>query len=119
MKHIPGGILLKYKYHYWVCGDIQTSGVNYFETYTNVVPWSTINLLLPIILFNSWHTKQVDYTNTFYQEYLKEEVYIDPPHVFGGSGGISKMLRLIKILYGIHHASNISFDKIRAGVLER
>ena len=54
-----------------------------------------------MIIPTNYHNKQVDYTNAFSQAYLKEEVHIDPPCGFGGYDGISKVLRLIKGIYGI------------------
>ena len=48
-----------------------------------------------MIIYYNWNTKHVDYTNTFAQEYFREEFYIDPPRGFGGYDIISKMLRLI------------------------
>ena len=48
-------------------GDIQTSGVDYFKTYTPVVQCSTIRLVPTMILSNNFHTEQVDFTNTFSQ----------------------------------------------------
>ena len=72
-----------------------------------------------MILSNSWHTKQVYYTNAFPQEYLKEEVYIDPPCGFGGFYGILKVLRLVKSLYGIRKPPKTFFDKLWCGILEQ
>ena len=72
-----------------------------------------------MIISNNWHTKQVDYTNSSSQEYLKEEFYIDPPRCFGGSDGISKVLRLITSLYGIRKAPRKFFDKLMSGLIGR
>ena len=78
-KHLPDVSPLKYKARCCVSKDIQKAGVELFETYSPVFQWSAITLALTMILSNNWHTKQVDYTNAFYQEDLKEEVCIDPP----------------------------------------
>ena len=118
MKHLPDVSTLKYKYRYCLHGDIQTADVDYFKTYDPIVQWSTIFLALTMILSKKWYTKQVDYTNTFYQAYLKEEVYIHPNLGFGGSDGISNLFRLIKRLYGVFKAPKTFFGKIQAGLLE-
>ena len=41
-------------------GDMQTEGVDFFETYAPVVQWSTIRLLLSTVLTEGWTTRQVD-----------------------------------------------------------
>jgi hypothetical protein len=58
---------------------MQQEGVDYFETYAPVVQWSTIIMLLTLVLREGWSTLQVDYTNAFAQAELKEEVYVEPP----------------------------------------
>ena len=84
MKRLPIGIPLKYKYCYCVHGDLQTAGVDYLETYAPAVQMSTAQLALTTSIPTNFYTKQVDYTNTFYQAYLKGKVCIDPPRGFGG-----------------------------------
>ena len=50
---------------------------------------------------------------------MKEEVYIDPPRVFILSDGISKVLILIKGLYGLSRSPKTFFDELQAGLLEK
>ena len=57
LKRLPDETPLKYKTRFCVRGDLQTEGVDYFETYAPVVQWSTIRLLLTLILSNGWATK--------------------------------------------------------------
>jgi len=119
LKRLPDGSPLKYKARYCVRGDLQTEGVDFFETYAPVVQWSSVRLALTMILSHGWHTRQVDYTNAFAQATLKEEVYIEPPRGFGCKDGLKKALRLIKSLYGLRQAPKTFFDKLQAGLLER
>ena len=72
--------------------------------YAPVVQWSTIRLVLTMILSNRWSTKQVDFINAFAQVDIDEEVYIDPPKGFEGADGIHKVLCLFKSLYGSKQA---------------
>ena len=82
LKRQPDGTPYKYKARYCVRGDLQKAGVDYFETYAPVVQWSTVRLLLTLVLSKGWCTRQVDYTNAFAQADLKEEIYIEPPRGF-------------------------------------
>ena len=101
-----------------MCRDPQTEVFDWFETYTPVAQWSTIRLALTIIISNNFHNRQLYYTNAFSQEYLKEEFYRYPHPGFGGYGGVSKVLRLIKILFGVRQEPKTFFDKLQAGILE-
>jgi hypothetical protein len=67
LKHLPDGTPSKYKARLCVRGDLQTEGVDYFETYAPVVHWSTFRMLLTLVLKEGWATRQVDYTNAFAQ----------------------------------------------------
>ena len=119
LKRLPDGTPHKFKARYCVRGDLQREGVDYFETYAPVVQWSTVRLLLTLILSNNWTTKQVDYTNAFAQAELKEEVYIEPPRGFGRKDKLDKVLKLRMSLYGLKQAPKTFFDKLKAGLLER
>lgn len=91
LKRRPDGTPLKFKARYCVRGNLQTAGVDYFETYAPVVQWSTVRLILTHTLVNGWTTKQVNYTNAFAQAELSKDVYIERPRGF---------FKLNKSLYG-------------------
>ena len=119
LKRLPDGSPSKFKARYCVRGDLQREGIDYFETYAPVVQWSTVRLLLTMILTNRWTTKQVDYTNAFAQADLKEEVYIEQPKGFARKDKLDMVLKLIKSLYGLKQAPKTFFEKLKAGLLER
>jgi hypothetical protein len=70
LKRLPDGSASKFKARYGVRGDMQQEGVDYFDTYSPVVKWSTIRMLLNLVLREGWSTRQVDYTNAFAQAEL-------------------------------------------------
>ena len=119
LKRHPDGTPYKFKARYCVRGDLQREGIDFFETYAPVVQWSTVRLLLTLVLANQWTTKQVDYTNAFAQAAIQEEVYIEPPRGFGRSDGKDMILKLNKSLYGLRQAPKTFFDKLKDGLLER
>ena len=84
-----------------------------------VVQWSTIRLLVSTVLTEGWTTRQVDYTNAFAQAYLKEEVYVEYPRLFGPKTGGDKVLHLLKSLYGLCQAPRTFFEKLKSGLEER
>ena len=119
LKRRPDGSPLKFKARYCVRGDLQTAGVDYFETYAPVVQWSTVRLILCHTLINGWTTKQVDYTNAFAQAELAEDVYIERPKGFPRRDKKDTVLKLNKSLYGLKQAPKSFYDKLRAGLEQR
>ena len=98
---------------------MQVAGVDYFKKYAPVLQWSTIRLFLTMVLDNGWSTRQVDYTNTFAQAYLKEEVYIEPPKGFQRKVKKDLVLKLVESLYGLKQALKSFFDKLSRGLRDR
>jgi hypothetical protein len=119
LKRLPDGTAYRYKARFCARGDMQTEGVDFFETYAPVVQWSTIRLLLSTVLTEGWTTRQVDYTNAFAQAELKEEVFVEYPRLFGPKSGTDRVLRLLKSLYGLRQAPRTFFEKLKAGLEER
>ena len=100
LKCLPDGSPSKFKARYCVRGDLQQEDMDYFETYTPVIQWSTVRRLLTLILSNDWTTKIVDYTNVFVQATLNEEVHIELPRGFFRGDG-KEVLKLNNNLYGL------------------
>jgi Reverse transcriptase (RNA-dependent DNA polymerase) len=48
-----------------------------------------------------------------------EEIYIEYPKLFKSVSGEDRVLKLKKILYGLHQAPKTFYDKLRLGLLER
>jgi hypothetical protein len=87
LKRLPDGTPSKLKARFCVRGDLQTEGVEYFETYAPVVQWSTVRMLLTLTLREGWATRQVYYMNAFAQAEMGETVYVEPPRLFGPRSG--------------------------------
>jgi hypothetical protein len=119
LKRLPDGTPLKFKARSCVRGDLQREGVDFFETYAPVCQWSTVRIILTMVLHNGWATKQVDYTNSFAQVEMKETVYIEAPKLFGPKSGKDLVLLLSKSLYGLKQAPRTFYEKLRDGLLER
>ena len=65
IKIYPDRLLKKHKYHICVRGDLQTEGVDYFDTYYPFVQYSTVRLLLIVACILNLETKQLDFTLDF------------------------------------------------------
>jgi hypothetical protein len=93
--------------------------VDLFETYAPVCQWSTVRLILTVVLHNGWATKQVDYKNAFAQPEMKETIYIEPPKLFGPKSGKYLVLLLLKSLYGLKQCPHTFYEELRDGLLQR
>ncbi len=86
-------------------GDQQLEGIDFFETYTPVVQWTTVCLMLILENLLGLKSKQVDVTAAFLHATLEEseKVYMEKPLGFKqrGSNGKFKVLCLKKTLYGL------------------
>jgi hypothetical protein len=60
LKRLPDGTPSKFKERFCVRGDLQKEGVDFFETYAPVCQWSTVRMILTMVLQNGWATKQLD-----------------------------------------------------------
>jgi hypothetical protein len=119
LKRLPDGTPSKYKARLCVCGDLQTEGVDYFETYAPVVHWSTVRMLLTLVLREGWATRQVDFTNACAQAEVGETIFVEPPKLFGSKSGKDVVLKLLKSLYGLKQAPRTFYEKLAAGLIER
>eukprot|EP00957_Ditylum_brightwellii_P014570 1097699-Ditylum_brightwellii.AAC.1 len=72
VKQFLDGLVKKHKTRLCVRGDQQVKGIDYFETYAPVVPWSTIRTVMTLVVNLGLKLQQVDYTNAFVQAELLE-----------------------------------------------
>jgi hypothetical protein len=87
LKIFPDGTPSKFKARFCVRGYLQKEGVDFFETYAPVCQWSTVRMILTMVIQNGWAATQVDYKNAFAQAEMKETVYIEPPKICGPKSG--------------------------------
>jgi hypothetical protein len=119
LKRCPDGIPSTFKARFFVRGDLQKEGVDFCETYVPVCQWSTVRMILTMVIQNGWATKQVDYTNAFAQAEMKETVYIEAPKLFCPISGKHLVLLLLKSMCGLKQAPRTFYEKLRDGLLER
>jgi hypothetical protein len=81
-KHRPDGSLKKYKARLCVNGSRQIQGIDYTESFTHVVQWSTICMVNTLDAMYNIKGKQIDFTQAFPQVKLKEDIYLRFPAGF-------------------------------------
>ena len=92
----------KWKARLNVHGGHQERGVNYFETYSPVVPWFSVRLLYITALLNKWYTRQIDFILAYPQADIEMEMFMQSPKglKIEGAGRGTHALRLEKSIYG-------------------
>ena len=97
---------MKYKARLCAHGGQQKLGVNYWETYSPVVNWINVRLLLMVCCVLGLESQSIDFVLAFPQVELEEEIYMKLPAGFEAQGAdCSQVLKLKKKLYGLKQAS--------------
>lgn len=121
-KRRPDGSFRKFKARYCVRGDIEKRKATEEEdTYSPVVQWSTVRLLLVLTTILGLHTRSIDFSNAFAQASIPEgkDVYIEVPKGFAPTDGRDCVMKLKKSLYGSTIAPRLWYEKISKGLIDR
>ena len=95
-------------------GEKQVHRIDYFDIYAHIVQWTTIHLTVILAMLLNWETVQTDYTNTFAQVTLDEEIYMDIPCDFiPKNSNHDFILKLNKSLYGLKQAPLSWFEHLK------
>jgi Reverse transcriptase (RNA-dependent DNA polymerase) len=99
----------KHKARLNIHGGQQELGVNYWETYSPVVTWAAIRLLLILAIMYCWYTLQIDFVLAYPQAPVECELYMKIPKGFTISGGNRRthVLRILRNLYGQKQAGRV------------
>ena len=82
IKRFPDGRINKYKSHLNAHGKMQRWGIDYWETYTPVVNWIRVRLLLALAIIHGLETKLIDFALAFLQADLDTNVFMELPFGF-------------------------------------
>ncbi|KAL4283189.1 hypothetical protein GQ457_16G015580 [Hibiscus cannabinus] len=80
IKHNSNGTINRYKARLVAKGFNQVPGQDIIDTFSPVVRFFTVNILLSVTVTQQWHIHQIDINNAFLKGDLKEDVYM---HLLG------------------------------------
>jgi len=130
-KRTPFGEIMKYKARL-CCHSGQTiKGVHYNETYSPVVAWSTLQLILTLSLVHNWDARQIDFVLVFPQANLWTNIYMHIPQKFEVKQEKlvlnenapppqrqEEVLKLIKNVYSLANAGYTWHQHVKKGLFE-
>jgi hypothetical protein len=90
--------------HTWSKGFKQHYGIDYDDTFSPIVKFATIRLVLSIAVSQGWTLRQLDVQNAFLHDILEEDVYMKQPPGFVDPSKPDYHCKLDKALYGLKQA---------------
>lgn len=109
VKQKPDGSLDRYKARLVVRGFDQVHGVDYSETFSPVVKYTSVRSIFALAAAQKMKLKQFDIKTAFLYGDLKENVYMRQP--IGYEDGTSNVCKLKRSLYGLKQASRCWNEK--------
>lgn len=108
---------IKYKTRLVVKGYDQEYGVDYNETYSSVVKYSTLRCLLAMTTKCNYDLDHLDIMTAFLNGNLKENIYMEQPKMFEKLGQQDKVCKLQKTLYGLKEDNHAWNEKLNSTLL--
>ena len=99
--------IYRYKARLNLYGSNILPGVHYNNTYTPVVAWESIRILLYTVLRNNWNTMQIDYVLHFPQQPAKRECYTNIPKGIEVKSYIQWLIESKNNIYGQYQAGRV------------
>ena len=101
VKHKSDGTVDRFKARFVAKGYAQAYGIDYKDTFSPVVKFTSIRAILAFAVQEGLIVHQMDVVTAFLNGILEEEIYIKQPEGFVASGSETKVLKLRRSIYGL------------------
>lgn len=102
VKENPDGSINRYKARLVVRGFTQEYGIDYHETFSPVVKYTSIRMILALAAAKKMKLRQFDVKTAFLNGDLEENIYMSQPIGYDDKSG--RVCKLSKSLYGLKQA---------------
>ena len=106
IKRKADGSIDKYKARLVAKGFKQKYGIDYTETFSPVVKYVTLRMVIAIAKYFGWTIDQLDVVTAFLYGVMKEKVFCVIPEGVELEGSFD-CLELVKAIYGLKQASRV------------
>ncbi|CAI7803665.1 unnamed protein product [Closterium sp. NIES-54] len=110
----PPGSPPAFKARYVARGFSQRQGVDYFQTFSPTPMMSTLRVLLHVAAQRDYELHSLDFSTTFLQGSLHEEIWLRRPPGFTGSFPTGTQWSLRRPVYGLRQAPREWHDTLRS-----
>lgn len=107
VKEESDGSTTRFKARLVAKGFSQRPGIDFEETYSPVVKYDTLRVILSLVAAKDLDMAQLDIKTAFLNGELDEEIYIEQPEGYVAEGKGNLVCRLNKCLYGLKQASRV------------
>ena len=124
IKLARDGTVSRYKSRFVVCGYSQREGIDYERAFSATLRATTFRTLLAVAAGEKLRLAQYDVSNAFTQAKMDDvDLFVEPARGFEefeiiGDKRRSKVLHLLRALYGTKQASRLWQDTLRKALLE-
>jgi hypothetical protein len=112
IKHAAYGRIKKFKVRFVVRGFSWKEGVDYDKTFSPVVSYTSIRIVMSLVSLMGWKIHQMDVKTTFLHGIIEEDVYIEQPQGFEVNGKETHVCRIKRALYGLKQAPRAWYSRI-------
>ncbi|CAI5953966.1 unnamed protein product [Closterium sp. NIES-64] len=102
-----------FKARYVARGFSQRQGVDYFQTFSPTPKMTTLRVLLHVAAHRDYELHSIDFSTTFLQGSLHEEIWLRRPLGFTGTFPPGTQCSLRRPVYGLRQASREWHDTLR------
>ncbi|CAI7822553.1 unnamed protein product [Closterium sp. NIES-54] len=109
----PPGSPPVFKARYVARGFSHRQGVDYFQTFSPTPKMTTLRVLLHVASQRDYELHSLDFSTTFLQGSLHEEIWLRRPPGFTGSFPLGTQWSLRRLVYGLRQAPRKWHDTLR------
>eukprot|EP00794_Sanderia_malayensis_P002050 gene2050-biopygen1853 len=112
VKYNAEGSVERFKTRLVAKGFTQKAGIDYEETFSPVVRYTSIRTLLAVVNQLDLDLHQMDVSTAFLNGTLSEDIYMSQPEGYIQEGNESLVCKLNKSIYGLKQASRCWYDTL-------